>query len=450
MSALAVRSLRGRTTAFAACALSIFLGSSVILAFLSLLDTAAGPGVSAADQSTLRTIALVVGGWGVMIVLFSVASTLGLSVRARAVEFALLRTIGAGRRQIRRLVVGETVLVAVVATLASVLPGWLLGRLVVHLLSHGDLVASTVRPRVGLLSIGVTMLALLLASAGAGLLAARAATRASATSALGGARIDVVRTSRARIGFGLLLMAVGATYSTLTVTVMNGSHDPYAAMSTAGPASVFWSLGLALLAAPLLRAVAVPAGPVLRLSRVSGYLAQSAVRRRPHQSGTALAPVIVFVGISTGTLYLMAVQNSVTATPDTDGRAVELLNYVVVALIAVFAAIMVVNTLVTVVSQRRREFAAQRLTGAGGRQLIAMVGYEAALILVTGIAFGALASLGTVIPFTVARTDGWWPGNGPGLFLAVSAAAVTLTLATALLAARRAVRAPVLAAIAAL
>src|SRR3712207_9328285 len=64
--------------------------------------------VSAVDRETLVTIASVVGGWGVVIVVFSVASMLGLTVRRRAEEFALLRTVGSTRRQVRGMVLGES------------------------------------------------------------------------------------------------------------------------------------------------------------------------------------------------------------------------------------------------------------------------------------------------------------------------------------------------------
>ncbi len=62
--------------------------------FATLLETASGP-VSGSDQETLITMGAVVGGWGTMIVLFSLASTLSVAVRQRDVEIALLRTIGA-------------------------------------------------------------------------------------------------------------------------------------------------------------------------------------------------------------------------------------------------------------------------------------------------------------------------------------------------------------------
>ncbi len=65
----------------------------------------------------------VVGGWGSLIVLFSVVSTVGITVTQREVEIGLLRTIGATPRQAKRLVRAETFLVALVASARRRGPG---------------------------------------------------------------------------------------------------------------------------------------------------------------------------------------------------------------------------------------------------------------------------------------------------------------------------------------
>jgi hypothetical protein len=448
MTWLALRSLRARRTSFVACALSIFLAASLMLSFLSLLETAGGKGVSEADQETLITMATVVGAWGIVIVTFSVASTLGITVRRRAEELALLRTIGGTRRQLRRMVGRETLVVAAVSSVAAILPGWALGRLILALLRRAHLVASTVHHRIGVLSVSATIVAMLVASGLAAYLAARRATKGSAMSSLTASATGRGRSGRGRAAFGVFFLLLGATYSTLTVTVMADSSDPFAAMQTAGPACVFWSLGLALFAATLLRRGADVAAVLLGRSRVAGYLALFNARQRSAQLAGALVPVIIFVGMSTGTLYLMAIENSLYRTTTLEGEdTVVLLNYVVVGVISAFAAIMVVNTLVATVMDRRRELATQRVAGVGGRQLTAMIGYEGALIVAVGIVVGGLASLGTVIPYSVVKTDGWLPGNGPGLYLGVCATAIVVTVGTSIVVARRAVAPPVMEAI---
>lgn len=451
---LALASVRARAATFAATGLSIFLGATVILSFLTLMDTALGEGVSAVssgastaesvsarDQETLATMAGVVGGWGLILVVFSVASTLGLAVRQRAEEFGLLRTTGATRRQLRRMVTAETLVVAIGATALAVLPGWLLGRLVLDLVADGGLVAPSVEHQLGWLSLSGTLVVVLVAGLGAGALAVRPVLRGSAAAALARSRTQRRSMGRGRIAGAGVLFALGATYSTLAVTVGADSSDPYLAMSLAGPASSFWSMGLALLAPVLLRgAAALVSGPLARTGP-AGYLAAYNTRRRAGLLAGTLMPVIVFVGIGTGTFYLMAVENSAgLGTGTVDGQIVALLNYVVVGLIAAFAAIMVVNTAVAGIADRRREFGLQRLAGSTRGQVVTMLLVEGGLIAVTGIVLGGLASLGTVIPYAVVKTDGWLPTSGPWLFLGVCAVALAVTLGTTRISGQRAVR----------
>ncbi|MEU2351195.1 ABC transporter permease [Modestobacter sp. NPDC049651] len=445
MTALAWRSLRARGPAFAATALSVLLGTAVLLAFLSLLETGLADGVGAPDRETLVTMALVVGGWGLVIVVFSIASMLGLTVRRRAEEFALLRTLGTSRRQVRRLVAAEVGLVTAASAVAGVLPGWLLGRLVVALLHRGDVVADTVAHRTGWLSVSLALGEVLVAALLAGALAARQATRGSAQEGLTASRVHRARLGRWRIAGGALLLLAGATCSVLALTVRD-SADPYAAMSFAGPASVFWSIGLAVFAPVLLRLTAAALAPLLRAvpGGVAGHLAAAHTRRRAHELAGVLSPVLVFVGVATGTLYLMQVHNAAVPVRTPEGDTVELLNYLVVGMLAAFAAIMVVNGTLAAVADRRREFAQQRLAGVTRGELTTTVAAEAAVLVLTALLFGGLAALGTVVPYSVVKTDGWLAGDGPGLFLGVAAVAVLVTVGTAVAATRRVTAGPAL------
>ena len=446
MTGLAWRSLQARRTAFAATGLSVLLGTVVVLAFLTLLETGLGDGVSATDRETLVTMASVVGGWGVVIVVFSVASMLGLTVRRRAEEFSLLRTLGSTRRQVRGMVLREAVVLAVVAGALGAVPGSLLGRAVLGLIEDAGMVDPAVEHRVGWLSLTSALGAMLLASVVAGRLAARAVTRGSAQAGLTVSRTPRERLGRWRIAGGIVALAAGANYTVLTVTVMADSDDPYAAMSTAGPASVFWSIGLAVFAPVLLRGTSVAVAPLVRLftGGVPSHLAIAHTRRRAHDLGGVLVPVLIFVGMSTGTLYLMDIENRTATTHDVTGDNLALVNYLVVGMIAVFAAVMVVNGTVAAIADRRREFAQQRLAGVTRSEITATVAVEAGVLVVAALFFGGLASLGTVIPYSVVKTDGWLSGSGPGWFLVVGAVAVLVTLGTAVAATRRAVAGPAL------
>lgn len=358
MRTLAVASLRTRIPAFTAHFLSVFCGAVLIGAFATLVS-AAGGDIPDADSQRLITMGAVMGGWGTLIVLFSVASTLTLVIGQRTHESALLRSVGATGQQIRRLVLIEASLVTVTAVLLALVPAGLVGDRILALMRD-----------VGMLSAGVTghgQLPALLAGSAVivvvGYLAGRLATRRSPGT-------SPRRVGRLRVAAGILLVLAGIQASVVTVTVMADDPDPLAPMSTAGPGGVLACLGLAVLSPVLLRLATAGFGWVLRPFGVAGHLARHDLRARAHVLGAALAPITVFAGISTGTVYLVAIENRASAglVATREAEDVELLNYVVVGMIALFAAIMVVNTLAAAIADRRREFGQQRLAGAtGGR-----------------------------------------------------------------------------------
>jgi hypothetical protein len=243
---------------------------------------------------------------------------------------------------------------------------------------------------------------------------------------LDGPRIE--RRSRPRPGtveLGVGLTALGANYSVMALTMGNDDSDKFAAMSMAGPASVFWSIGLAVFAPALLQRAA-SVGARLVGGSAAGHVATVAMRRRSFELSGALMPVIVLVGISTGTLYMVGIDaaNGELRAHDVATNSTELLNLVVVGMVCVFAAMMVVTTLVATVAARRREFGLQRLAGSTRGQVTTMAGIEAALLAATGIAVGGAASLGAVVPCTESTrpcspTGDWpapskrWPSTSP-------------------------------------
>ncbi|WP_166346673.1 FtsX-like permease family protein [Phytoactinopolyspora limicola] len=443
MIRLAYASLKSRWSAFVAAFLSVFLGTTVIGAFATLAETAGGD-VSATDREALLVMGGVVGGWGLAIVLFSVASTLNLTVRQRATEIALLRTVGATPRQARRMLVAETAGVSAVAAALAAVPAWLAGAGLFAVIERADIVAPTVEHQAGVASIGGASVAMVIVSALAAGLASRRATKAAARTALTESTTDRDRMSRRRIVAGVVFLLVGLNYSVLTVTVMADSDDPYAAMATAGPAAIAWAIGLAILAPALLRVAAVLVGVFLRHAGAAGYLAAHNATRRAHRLAGVLMPVIIFVGVGTGTTYLMAIENEVTAGVATsaDDDLIAMLNYVVVGMISLFAAIMVVNTTVAVISARRREFGQQRLTGATSRQVTATTLFEGGLVALTGIILGGVASLGTIVPYSQVKLDRLLPDLGIGYFLGVVALTLLLTLGSGYVATRRSLDMP--------
>jgi len=453
MTRLALSSLRHRSAAFAVSFLSVFLGATILMTFAAMLDTAAGPGVDDASAETLGTMAAVVGGWGMLIVVFAVTSTLTLSVRQRSKEMALLKAVGATPAQVGRMIVLEAALVAVVAGLAAIPGAALGGRLLLDVLHDTDQVAPSVGYAFGPIAVGMGLGVCLLAATVAAVVTARRAARMRATDAITAAETESGGTSRKRLVAGWLFLAGGLSCAALTVTVFDGKGID--AMATAGQGCILTSFALALFAPVLVRkVVATGASPLRLVGGSSGYLTVHNLRQRSQQMSAALVPIILFTGIATGTLYMQSIENSApvmagASTTAADVRAVETLNFVVVGMIAVFAAIMLINTLVASTSYRRREFGQQRLVGSTPRQVLGMVGLEGVALASAGVLLGSIASLFGVIPYSISRTDQVLPSSTVAIYLAVVSLAAVLTLASSVAAARWAIRTPAVDAVAA-
>lgn len=445
MFSIAVSSLRFRASAFVASFINVFLGAVILMAFASLLDSADGAGVSPADKKTLTIMVLVIGGWGLLIVAFGVAATSNLSVRQRSTEIALLKSVGATPRQIGRMIISEVMIISIVAALIAIPVAFIAGRACLSSLQATHQVAQTIGYHFGIFALGIGLGDTVVAAAIATAIAARRAASLNTREALAVAATGARRMSRKRIVFGCLFLLVGIDCGVLIATVFK--NQEYVAMSLAGQACIHTSIGLALFAPALMRAAAwLLEAPLRMLSRVSGYLAGINVRQRPGQSANILMPIIMFTGMTAGGLYLQSVVNNANAAAhivqSAGDKGIETLNFIVVAMIAVFAAVVLINIAVAATTYRRREFGQERLVGATPAQVLQMVGFESATTVITGLVTGTVATLVGIVPYSIARTHLAVPHVGLGIYAGVVATAVVLTAVANLGSTLRAVRRP--------
>ncbi|WP_031516024.1 FtsX-like permease family protein [Streptomyces sp. NRRL F-5123] len=437
---LARASVRHRRGTFLAAFLAVFLGAAILMSFAALLDTAGGPHVTGTDRNTLTIMASVVGGWGVLVVASAVATTLAVAARQRAGELALLRSLGATPAQTVRLVVGETALVGLAGVLLALPVGYGGGWTLLHLLQDTGQVGDAVGFRFGASALAVGAGGSLLAALAASFGTARRAARRRAVEAHRQAAAGGRRTSRFRLAAGALLVVAGASCAVVTATALDASKIE--SQSVAGEAAVLSALGFALLAPVLLRAVTAALAPLLGAFGAPGRLGVLAVRQRVQRAATAVMPIVLCTAISTGTLAMQSVWNAAHPHLSADDKGTATLNYVVVGMLAVFAAVMLVNLVVAETAARQGEFAQLRLAGATQPQLLRQVAAETALTLVTGLLFGTAAAAASAVPYSLAVSGDVLPGSAVGIHTAVVAGVAVLALGAALTAARRAGRAP--------
>ncbi|MGH3290300.1 MAG: FtsX-like permease family protein [Trebonia sp.] len=448
MYRLAWLSLRQRFGASAVTFLNVFLGGAILTGFASLYTTGTAHGVSAADQQTLTTMSWVIGSWGLLIVAFGVASTLNLTVRQRTGEIALLKSAGATPAQAGRLVRGEAVLVCLAAALPAVILGYAAGLGMVDALKGTHQIARSVAFTFGPYAIGSGLADTFLAAFIAAWFTSRRLVRLSTVQALTAATVEAARIGRKRLIAGIVFVLIGADCGTLTLTVLKGQG--FTTMSVAGEGCIQSAIGLALLAPALMRAAAAAAGPVLRGLGLSGYLAGTTVRQRTSQSAGLLMPVILFVSLATGALYIQLIMNSAQhGALSANDKGVQTLSFVVTGIIAVFAAVVVANIAVATTLARAREFGQQRLLGTTPKQVRQAVALETAVTVAAGLALGTVSAAIGVIPFSIAQAHRAIPAVSPGVYLGVAVTVIVITYIAILTATSRTLRRPALAAVAA-
>lgn len=285
MFLLAMRSVRHRPGRFLATLLSAFLGAAIIMTFNSMHDTAAQDGVDSTSAETLSTAAGVVGGYGTLLVFFAVASALTVNVRQRAAELELLRCSGATPAQLKRMVVGEAVVVALVGAALAIGPAVLGGRALLEVFQDSGQVAESVDPAFGPIALMTGIDITLLASAGAAFLAVRRATRGQE------------RRGGARKFLACAALLAGAV--SVSVTFVLSATDA-ALMAPPAYGAILLSVGFALMAPRLLEAVL----DRLPLSGAVGWPAVRNLRERAGQLAGILMSLILFTAVATATLTM--------------------------------------------------------------------------------------------------------------------------------------------------
>jgi putative ABC transport system permease protein len=256
-------------------------------------------------RTALISIAGSFGGIATMTMMFVVASTLALSAQHREREFALLRGIGTTPGQVRRMILGEAMLVAIPAVALGAVPGIFLGRFLFDQLSSHGVASPVVEFSQGMIPFAAGAGAAILAAIGAALIAARKSAKIRPVEALMEASLQRKWFGWVRLFFGLAFLGGGLALLIVTATVMTG---PLAG-ATAGPSILCWAIGVALLGPFWTKVVlAVWRWPVQALTRVNGRLAIRNVTARSVAMSAAVMPVMLAVGISTANLYMQTTQ----------------------------------------------------------------------------------------------------------------------------------------------
>ncbi|MUN35874.1 ABC transporter permease [Actinomadura litoris] len=252
-------------------------------------------GMTMVEDGFLRVFRIVLGAFGgvaLLVAAFSIHNTFAITTAQRTRESALLRALGAGRRQVVTLVGVEALVVGGAATLAGLAGGYgfaallrqLFTQLKIGIAMEGLVVSATSVLIAAPVGIAVTLVA--------ALGPALKASRVPPLAALREVAVEAGRPSDTRVIVGGVLAAVAAG------TVVLGAVGEQTAMAAAG--AVLTVVAMVVLGPVAARPVAALAGgPAARLRGVSGRLARDNAGRSPARTAGAATALMIGVGVVT-------------------------------------------------------------------------------------------------------------------------------------------------------
>ncbi|THJ66274.1 FtsX-like permease family protein [Arthrobacter echini] len=270
--------------------------------------------VRTAEEQTLADVAQLSGGddaltlillafaaVAVLVAGLVISNTFSVLVAQRTRELALLRCVGADRRQIRSSVLIEAALVGLVGSVLGVLlaVGVMAGLVgLARQTEFGSFAVLAVPPAAALVGVAVGVSVTLLAA----LLPARAATRVAPLAALRPSDPVAVRSRSGRVRLATGLVILGAGVALLAVGALRASLVP----AVAGGASSF--LGVVLLAPFFVPASVAAVGRIARPLGVPGTLAAVNAVRNPAR--TTASSVALMVGVTLVAMVMVGGQSA--------------------------------------------------------------------------------------------------------------------------------------------
>ncbi|HEV7758571.1 MAG TPA: FtsX-like permease family protein [Acidimicrobiales bacterium] len=251
----------------------------------------------------VRTFLVVFAGIALVVATISISNTFTITVAQRTRELALLRAVGASRRQIRRSVTIEAVGVGVVASAIGVVAGLGVAAALKGVFDAFGFALPAGGMEIKPLSVAAGFVVGVVATFVAARTAARRAASLPPVAALRDTAAEPRSLSRRRTLVGAVVTAVGLALA--VAGALTGALVP------AGVGALVLLIGVLVVAPVALTPVAAGLGAVLRRTRgVNGMLAEENARRYPRRTAATATALVVGVAVVTlFTVFAASVKN---------------------------------------------------------------------------------------------------------------------------------------------
>ncbi len=265
------------------------------------------------EINIVGNILLGFGGVSLFVSIFIIYNTFAIVLGQRTQELALLRTIGADPKQIKRSVLGEALVIGVLASAGGIAGGVGVAKGLEALVNSAGgslpdsptIIATRTIVAAVVIGIGVTMLAAVGPARRAGTVPAIQALRGGADTSAPG--------SRTRIVSGLSLFGIGIGAGALGLAGSGGTAATITLMAT-GAIGIF--LSVTLLSPMAVGVITRVLGwPLTKTSGVAGRLAQQNAARNPRRTATTAAALMIGLAlVCTALVVGQSIKNSVSTT----------------------------------------------------------------------------------------------------------------------------------------
>jgi putative ABC transport system permease protein len=259
-----------------------------------------------------QTILLVFAGIALFVGSFIIYNTFGIIVAQRTKELALLRAIGASRKQVMRSVLLEATFVGVIASAVGLVVGIGVSIMLKNLLSAAGLEM----PSGGVVVTTATILTAFVVGVGMSISSAyfpaRRGSRVSPLAAMRDVAVEKTHASKVRIGIGLGAVVLGVVALLTTFLSDEGS------IQVVILGAFLTMIGVIVLGPVIARPVtSVLGSPLPRLKGMTGVLARENASRNPKRSASTAAALMIGVTlVGFITVFASSAQKSVNKLVD--------------------------------------------------------------------------------------------------------------------------------------
>ncbi|MGW4379109.1 FtsX-like permease family protein [Kitasatospora sp. NPDC004531] len=252
--------------------------------------------VSGRFLGLFTTLLLVFAGIALLVATFTIHNTFAIVTAQRTRENALLRALGAGRRQVLGTALGEALALGVLASALGLLGGFGVAAGLKALFAAIGFTLPTGGTVIKPATVALPLLVGTLVAAGSALAPALRAARTAPLAALRESAVDEAANGRGAV----LRTSVGAlaVLGGLPALVLGATRGPSLALTVGGALALL--LGTVVLG-PVAAAVAVRAlgAPLVRLRGVTGALARRNAARNPRRTSATASALMVGVAVVT-------------------------------------------------------------------------------------------------------------------------------------------------------